>query len=99
MTLQAILCQALLPHASGVGRVLASELLIVTPAIRNLVREQKIEQIYLAIQTGGRFGMQTMNQCLYDLWLKHQITTEMALENAADLEDLRRLLQKGGGGA
>ncbi len=99
MTLQAILCQALLPHASGVGRVLASEFLIVTPAIRNLVREQKVEQIYLAIQTGSKFGMQTMNQCLYDLWLKHQITTETALENAADVEDLRRLLQKGGGGA
>src|SRR5262249_17773257 len=64
---QAILCQQLLPHASGTGRVLAAEILMVTAAIRNLVREQKIEQVQLAIQTGGKFGMQTMNQGLADL--------------------------------
>lgn len=99
LTLQAIICQSLVPHSSGVGRVLASEFLMVTPAIRNLVREQKIEQIYLAIQTGARLGMQTMNQCLYDLWLKHQITADTAMENAVDLEDMRRLIQKSGGTA
>jgi twitching motility protein PilT len=97
LTLQAIICQSLVPHASGVGRVLASEVLFVTPAIRNLVREQKVEQIYLAIQTGARMGMQTMNQSLYDLWLKHQISTETALENAGDMEDMRRMLTKSGG--
>jgi twitching motility protein PilT len=97
LTLQAIISQTLVPHSSGVGRVLAAEFLMVTPAIRNLVREQKIEQIYLAIQTGGRLGMQTMNQCLYDLWVKHQISTETALEHSSDLEDMRRMLQKSGG--
>ena len=97
LTLQAILCQALIPHASGVGRVLACELLMVNPAIRNLVREQKIEQIYMAIQTGAKSGMQTMNQCLYDLWLKHQITAETALEISTDMEDLRRMITKAGG--
>ncbi len=98
MTLQAILCQALIPHSSGVGRVLAAEILMVTPAIRNLIREQKVEQIYLAIQTGAKMGMQTMNQCLYDLWIKHQISTETAMENSSDLEDMRRMLAKAGGG-
>jgi twitching motility protein PilT len=97
LTLQAIICQALVSHSSGVGRVLASEILVVTPAIRNLVREQKVEQIYLAIQTGARLGMQTMNQCLYDLWIKHQISAETALESAMDLEDMRRMINRAGG--
>jgi len=59
-----VICQQLLAHASGTGRVLAAEILMVTSAIRNLIREQKIEQMQLAIQTGGKFGMQTMNQSL-----------------------------------
>jgi twitching motility protein PilT len=96
LTLQAIICQALVSHSSGVGRVMAAEFMMVTPGIRNLIREQKIEQIYLAIQTGAKVGMQTMNQCLYDLWLKHQISAETALDNSTDLEDLRRMLSKGG---
>ncbi len=73
MVLQAIFAQQLLPHASGSGRVLASEVLTMTPAIRNLIREMKIEQIYLAMQTGGKYGMQTMNQSLYDLYTRRQI--------------------------
>lgn len=94
LVLQAVFCQQLLPHASGSGRVLASEVMIVTPAIRNLVREMKIEQIYLSMQTGGKFGMQTMNQSLFDLYLKRQIPYQVALDASTDPDDLKRLLQK-----
>jgi twitching motility protein PilT len=94
ITLQAIFAQQLLPHASGSGRVLANEVLIVTPAIKNLVREMKIEQIYLAMQTGGKFGMQTMNQSLYDLYTRRQIPYQSALDASTDQDDLKRLLQK-----
>ena len=93
-TLQAIVSQSLLPHASGTGRILASELLLVTPAVRNLIRAQKVEQIYLAIQTGIQIGMQTMNQALYDLYSRHQITYETAMGNSSDPEDLKRMLPK-----
>ena len=94
ITLQAIFAQQLLAHASGAGRVLANEVLIVTPAIKNLVREMKIEQIYLAMQTGGKFGMQTMNQSLYDLYTRRQIPYQVALDSSTDQDDLKRLLQK-----
>ncbi|HOW27215.1 MAG TPA: type IV pilus twitching motility protein PilT [Elusimicrobiota bacterium] len=94
MTLRAVISQILLPHASGTGRVLGSELLIVTPAVQNLIREQKVEQIYLAMQTGGKVGMQTMNQSLYELYARRLITYQTALENTLDPEDLKRLLPK-----
>ena len=92
--LQAVICQQLLPHSSGSGRVLACEILIVTSAIRNLIREQKVEQIQLTIQTGGKFGMQTMNQSLADLYKKNRTTFQEALARSLDPEDLRRLLQR-----
>ena len=92
--LQAILCQQLLPHASGTGRVLAAEILMVNAAIRNLVREQKVEQIQLAIQTGAGVGMQTMNQGLAELYLKQRASFQEVMARSLDPEDLRRLLQK-----
>jgi len=92
--LQAVLCQQLLPHASGTGRVLASEILTVTSAIRNLVREQKVEQVQLAIQTGGKFGMQTMNQSLAELYKQQRATFQEVMGHSLDAEDLRRLLQR-----
>ncbi len=92
--LQAVLCQQLLSHAAGTGRVLACETLIVNSAARNLIREQKIEQIQLAIQTGGKVGMQTMNQALADLYLKQKITFQEAMSHSLDPEDLRRLMQR-----
>jgi len=94
LTLQAIFAQQLLPHASGSGRVLACEVLVVTPAIRNLVRDMKIEQIYLTMQTGGKFGMQTMNQSLYELYTHKKIPYQTALEASTDQDDLKRLLLK-----
>ncbi len=92
--LQAVICQQLLSHASGTGRVLASEVLMVTSAIRNLIREQKVEQIQLAIQTGGKVGMQTMNQSLADLYRKQRVTFQEVAAHSLDSEDLRRLLQR-----
>lgn len=94
LTLQAILSQTLIPKASGDGRVLACELLVVTPGVRNLIREQKVEQIYLAMQTGSKAGMQTLNQNLYDLYARRQITYQSALENSLDPDDLKRMLPK-----
>lgn len=93
--LQAIFSQQLLLHASGKGRLLACEVLMVTPAVRNLVREQKIEQIQLAIQTGGKYGMQTMNYSLYNLYVHRKINYAEAIANTLDLDDFKRLCQKG----
>jgi len=92
--LQAVLCQQLLNHASGAGRVLATEVLMVTSAIRNLIREQKIEQVQLTIQTGGKLGMQTMNQSLADLYKAGRVTFQEVMSRSLDPEDLRRLLQR-----
>ena len=95
--LQAVFCQVLVPHVSGSGRAMASEVLMVTPAVRNLVREQKVEQILMTIQTGGKFGMQTMNQSLSELYKKQRISYQEALLRSTDPEDLKRLIQRGGG--
>ncbi len=92
--LQAVVSQQLLVHASGQGRVLAMEILRVTSALRNIIREQKVEQIPLALQTGGKLGMQTMNQSLADLYKQKRITYQEAMDHSLDLEDLRRLLQR-----
>jgi len=92
--LQAVFTQQLLIKAEGVGRALVCEVLIITPAVRNMIRDSKVEQIYLAMQTGGKFGMQTMNSSLCDLILKGKITKEEAMNATTDAEDLKRLLQK-----
>ncbi|MFH1259402.1 MAG: type IV pilus twitching motility protein PilT [Elusimicrobiota bacterium] len=93
--LQAVICQQLLLRAAGTGRVLAAEVMMVTPAVRNLIRDQKTEQIYLSMQTGGKFGMQTMNAALYELYIRKQITFQEALASTTDQDDLRRLCAKG----
>ncbi len=80
MVIEGILCQALLPRADGRGRAMVMEVLVPTPAIRNLIREDKIHQIYSAMQTGtGQTGMQTFNQSLAQTYLAKQITLDMAL--------------------
>ena len=80
-SLQAVISQALLKRMSG-GRVAADEIMRGTPAIRNLIREDKVAQMYSAIQTGQSLGMQTMDQCLKDLFKKRVITREIAREKA-----------------
>lgn len=93
--LQSVFSQQLLPKINGIGRCLAAEVLIVTPAIRNLIREEKTEQIIIAMQTGAKFGMQTMNMALHDLYVRHQISFQEALAASTDPDDLKRLMQRG----
>lgn len=90
-TLQGVFCQQLLPRASGKGRVLAAEIMLATPAIRSLIRENKIHQIYSVVQTSGKLGMKTMNQSLYELAKNGLITKETALEYSSDPEELKKL--------
>jgi len=94
--LQAIICQQLLPRASGRGLVLAAEIMVATPAIRSLIRDDKVHQIYSVIQTGGRLGMRTMNQALAELVKARKISEEEALSRSTDVDELKRLLYGGG---
>src|SRR5262245_49154082 len=89
-SLQAALCQQLLPHASGEGRVLAVETMVANSAIRSLIRDDKAHQIYSIIQTGGKLGMRTMNQSLHELCRRNMITYDEALAHSGDIEDLKR---------
>jgi len=88
--------QALLPKANGQGRALAMEVLVPNSAIRNLIREDKIHQIYSMMQTGqDKFGMQTFNQSLASLYFKKQITLEMALARSSNQDELQDLINRG----
>jgi twitching motility protein PilT len=92
VSLQGIVTQQLLPRADGLGRIAACEILVPTPAVRNLVREGKTHQIYSALQTGGQFGMQTMDAALAQLVREHKITRELAESRSSAPEELRRLM-------
>jgi len=95
MCLEAVITQALLPRADGRGRVLAMEILIPNSAIRNLIRENKIHQIYSAMQMGQeKFGMQTFNQSLASLYFKKAITLETAMSITAKAEELTDIIQR-----
>jgi twitching motility protein PilT len=91
-SLQGVVTQQLLPTADGTGRCLAVEILVATPAVRNLVREGKTHMIYSSMQAGGKFGMQTMDQSLAELVRSGKITYELALERCHNPEDLGKLL-------
>lgn len=98
LVLEGILCQNLLARASGSGRVMAMEILIPNSAIRNLIREDKIHQIYSAMQTGqDKFGMQTFNQSLASLYLSKLITLEDAMAKSPNQDELRDLISRGVG--
>ncbi|MCX7971423.1 MAG: type IV pili twitching motility protein PilT, partial [Negativicutes bacterium] len=92
LTLQGVICQQLVPRMDGQGRVAALEIMVTTPAIRNLIREGKTHQIHSALQTGGQYGMQTMDIALRDLVKRNVITPQEALLRAGEPENLRRLL-------
>jgi twitching motility protein PilT len=95
--LEGIICQQLIPKKSGQGRVLAIEILIPNPAIRNLIREDKIHQIYSMMQTGqAKFGMQTMNQSLLELYQKGLISYEDALTRSPEPQEMLNMLQRVG---
>lgn len=89
--LQGVISQLLLPRASGEGRVLAVEIMTATAGVRNLIREQAIEQLPTVIQTGSQFGMKTMDRSLKELYQTGIITYEMALSKAKNPEEFKRL--------
>jgi twitching motility protein PilT len=96
-TLQGVVTQNLLPRADGRGRVPACEILIPDDAIRNLIRQAKIEQVYSVMQTGSGKGMQTMEQSLVDLVLQGVVTQDMALSRSSRPGQLIDLIQRGRG--
>jgi twitching motility protein PilT len=96
MVLEGILCQSLIPRSNGSGRCMAMEILVPTAAVRNLIREDKIHQVYSQMQTGqDKFGMQTFNQSLSHLVLTNQISKEDALIKSSNSEELLDLIQRG----
>jgi len=98
LVLEGVICQSLIPKASGKGRALALEVMIPNPAIRNLIREDKIHQVYSSMQTGQlKYGMQTFNQSLSDLVLKGDITQDMAMTYTSNQDELRELINRGVG--
>ena len=95
-TLMAVFCQQLLPKADGRGRILAAEIMIANNAVRSLVRDNKAHQIYSIIQTGGKLGMKTMNQSLFELVQKRQCSYQDAFERTSDPDDFLRTFQSMG---
>jgi twitching motility protein PilT len=91
--LEGVLSQTLLPKANGNGRALALEVMVPNAAIRNLIREDKVHQIYSQMQVGqDKFGMQTMNQSLFNLYRKGHISMDMALGRSSEPEELKQML-------
>jgi twitching motility protein PilT len=98
LVLEGIVCQTLLPKANGQGRVLALEIMVPTAGIRNLIREDKLHQIYSAMQSGQeKLGMQTMNQSLATLHLTRHITLETALGASSHKDELQEMITRGSG--
>jgi twitching motility protein PilT len=90
-TLQGVVCQTLCKTADGKGRVAAVEVMVATPAIRNLIREGKTHQIYSALQAGAQFGMQTLDQNLAELVRMRRITYEEGADKCHQVEDFKRM--------
>jgi len=96
LVLEGIICQALLPKVGGQGRACAMEILIPNPAVRNLIREDKIHQIYSSMQSGQeKFGMQTFNQALATLYFQKQITLETAMIRSSMPDELTEMINRG----
>ncbi len=96
LVLEGIVCQSLLRRSNGPGRVVSLEILVPTPAIRNLIRDDKVHQIYSMMQAGQeKLGMQTMNQSLASLYMARQITLETAMSASSMKEELQEMIQRG----
>ncbi len=93
--LQGVVTQTLIPKSDGKGRVVACEILMPTPGVRNLIREGKNHQIYSAMQTGSKFGMQTMDAALVELIRKGMISREEAEKRSSNPDELQRLISSG----
>src|SRR5712672_652006 len=98
LVIEGIVCQALLPKADGKGRVCSLEIMVPTPAIRNLIRDDKIHQIYGAMQTGQeKLGMQTANQSLASLYMKRLVTLDTAMGASSNKDELQDMINRGVG--
>jgi twitching motility protein PilT len=98
LVLEGIVCQALLPRVDGKGRVCSLEIMIPTPAIRNLIRDDKIHQIYGAMQTGQeKLGMQTANQSLASLYQRRLVTLDAAMNSSSNKDELQEMINRGVG--
>jgi twitching motility protein PilT len=94
LVLEAVFNQLLIPRKDGRGRVLTMEILIATPAIRNMIREEKVHQIYSAMQAGQKFGMQTMNQALANMYLRGLISRQEAVSRSLYPDEMLRLIEQ-----
>ncbi len=98
LVLEGIMCQSLLPKSTGDGRAMALEILIPNSAIRNLIREDKIHQIYSMMQTGqDKYGMQTFNQALATLYQQRVISLDVAMQRSSNADELKELIDRGAG--
>ena len=95
--LEGIITQVLLPKTSGKGRAMAAEILVVTPAIRSLIRDDKVHQIYSSMQSGKKFGMQTLNDALYQLYITRMVTADECVRSSSDPNEFLRMIGKGPG--
>src|SRR6202007_1434836 len=96
LVLEGIMCQSLVPTPSGKGRAMIMEILIPNPAVRNLIREDKIHQVYSAMQSGQeKFGMQTFNQALATAYFQKQISIETALARSSNVDELQEMINRG----
>src|SRR3954470_24789883 len=98
LVLEGIMCQSLLPKVDGKGRAMCMEILVPNAAVRNLIREDKIHQIYSAMQSGQeKYGMQTFNQSLATAYYQKQITMEVALARSSNADELQEMINRGAG--
>jgi twitching motility protein PilT len=96
--LEGVISQTLIPKVNGQGRALSMEIMVPNPAIRNLIREDKVHQIYSQMQVGqDKFGMQTMNQSLYSLFTKNIISLDDAVGRSPEPDELKQMIMSGGG--
>ena len=93
--LEGIITQVLLPKLTGRGRAMAAEVLVVTPAIRALIRDDKVHQIYSLMQSGKKFGMQTMNDALYQLYVNRLVSADECTRSSGDPNEFLRMIGKG----
>jgi twitching motility protein PilT len=94
--LEGVITQQLIPHLKGRGRVLVSEVLMVTQAVRAVIREGKVHQIYTLMQAGQKHGMQTMNQALYQAYINKKISLDEALGRSPNVAELEQLMGRAG---
>jgi twitching motility protein PilT len=90
--LEGVITQTLLPRAKGKGRVMACEIMVCTPAIRALIRDDKVHQITSAMQSGKKFGMQTMNDALYVLYMNREVTLDECLRSTSEPNEFLRMV-------